>query len=44
MLSYHPVKFGVHRPCESGNITFFYLSREHYIEVSCDFMGRVPSS
>ena len=23
MLSYHPAIFGVHRPCESGNITFF---------------------
>ena len=21
--SYHPPKFGVHRPCESGDITFF---------------------
>ena len=21
ILSYHPVKFGIHRPCESGNIT-----------------------
>ena len=21
--SHHPLKFGVHRPCESGNITFF---------------------
>ena len=23
ILSQHPIKFGVHRPCESGNITFF---------------------
>ena len=23
ILSHHPLKFGVHRPCESGNITFF---------------------
>ena len=22
ILSYHPAKLGVHRPCESGNITF----------------------
>ena len=23
ILSHHPAKFGVHRPCESGNVTFF---------------------
>ena len=23
VYSHHPVKFGVHRPCESGDITFF---------------------
>ena len=23
ILSHHPAKFGVHRPCESGDITFF---------------------
>ena len=23
ILSHHPAKFGVHRPCESGNITLF---------------------
>ena len=23
ILSHHPAKFGIHRPCESGNVTFF---------------------
>ena len=36
ILSHHPAKFGVHRPCESGDITFFVchvttLSKCHVI-------------
>ena len=37
----HP-KFGVQRPCESGDITF-YLSRDNNIEESRDFVGGVLS-
>ena len=34
----------VHRPCEKGIITFFCLSCDHGIKVSCDFVGEVLSS
>ena len=39
-----PPKFGVHRPCESGDIMFFVLSRDRDIEESRDFVGGVLSS
>ena len=42
-MSKHPAKFGVHKSCESRDIKFFYLSREHLIDVSRDFVGGVPS-
>ena len=42
ILSHHHASFGVHKPCESGDITF--LSCDHNIEVSHDFVGGVPSS
>ena len=29
ILSYNSAKFGVYRPCENGDMTFFYLSRDH---------------
>ena len=35
-------KVWVHRPCESGNITFFILSRDRDIEESRDFVGEGP--
>ena len=44
LSSSHPAKLGVHRPCESKNITFLYLSRDHNIEVPRDFVGGIPSS
>ena len=44
ILSHHPFTFGVHRPCESGEITFFWFSRDHVIEVSRDFVGVISSS
>ena len=44
MLSKHLVKFGVHRSCESGDIPFFYLPRDHNVELSRDFVGGVLSS
>ena len=44
ILSPHPSKFGVHKPCESGDITFFIFSRDHDIEESRDFVGGVLSS
>ena len=42
MLNHHPTKFGVHRPCESGDITFFIYHVTP--EASRDFVGGVPSS
>ena len=33
--SYHPPKFGVHRPCQSGD-NVFYLSSDHVVDVSRD--------
>ena len=44
LSSSHPAKLRVHRPCESKNITFLYLSRDHNIEVPRDFVGGIPSS
>ena len=44
VLSHELAKCRIHRPCESVDITFFYLSRDRDIEVSRDFMGGVPSS
>ena len=37
LLSHHPAKFGVHRPCG-------FFSRDHLLDVSHEFVGRVPSS
>ena len=34
ILSQHPAKFGVHRPCESGNITFFICPVNTYWSVT----------
>ena len=36
------LSLGSIRPCENGNV--FYLSRDHDIEVSRDFVGGVLSS
>ena len=44
MQNKHPAKFAVHRSCESGDIPFFYLSCDHLVDVSRDFLGGVPSS
>ena len=44
MMNNYPAKFWVHRSCESGDIPFFYLSRDHSVDVSRDFVGGVPSS
>ena len=43
ILSHQSAKFGVHRPCESGNITFF-MSCDLDIEVPLDFVVGVPTS
>ena len=32
ILSHQPAKFGVHRPCESKDIKFFDLSRDHVVD------------
>ena len=43
--SHHLAKFSIQIPGESGNITFvFYLSPDHMIKVSHDFVGVTPSS
>ena len=44
ILRHHPAKFGLHRPCESADTTFFDLSRDHAIDVPHDFVGEFPSS
>ena len=44
LLSHHPPKFGVHRPCGSGDTTFFILSSDRDIEEPRDFVGGVLSS
>ena len=41
--SYHPPKFGVHRPCESGD-NVFYLSSDHVVDVSRDFCAEFSHS
>ena len=45
ILSHHPATFGVHRPRESGDVTFL-ISHVTTISiwVSCDFVGGVSSS
>ena len=43
ILSHHPTKFGIHRPRESGDKTFFICHVTMIsIWVSCDFVGGVP--
>ena len=37
VLRHHPAKFGLHRPCESADTTFFDLSRDHAIDVPHEF-------
>ena len=44
VLSHELAKFRIHRPCESGDITFFDLSRDHVVDVSCDFVDEISSS
>ena len=44
ILSHQPAKFGVHRPCKSKDIKFFDLSRDHVVDVSCDFVHEISSS
>ena len=41
ILSHHPAKFGLHRRCKCGNVIFFYLSHDHDIEVSREFVDGV---
>ena len=38
ILSHQSAKFGIHRPCESGDIASLILSRDHLVDVSRDFM------
>ena len=40
-VSYHPVKFDGPRYCESADIRFLNLSRDHVIKRSRDFEGGV---
>ena len=42
MVSYHSAKFDGHRYCESADISFLNLSRDHVIKRSRDFEGGVP--
>ena len=42
MVSCHPDKLHGHRYCESADISFLNLSRDHVIKSSSDFEGRVP--
>ena len=44
ILSHQPAKFGVHKPCESKDIKFFDWSRDHVVDVSCDFVDEISSS
>ena len=40
-----PAKFGVYRPCESGDTTLFVChATTVLVEVSRDFVGGIPSS
>ena len=39
ILSHQSAKFGIYRPCESGDIASLILSRDHFVDVSRDFMG-----
>ena len=41
-VSYHSAKFDGHRYCESADISFLNLSRDHVIKRSRDFEGGVP--
>ena len=43
VLSHKLAKFRIHRPCKSGDITFFDLPRDHVVAVSCDFVDEIPS-
>ena len=42
ILSHHPPRFGVHRPCKNGIYNVFYFSRDHVVDVSRHFLGGVP--
>ena len=41
ILSHHLAKFGLHRRCKCGNVISFYLSHDHDIEVSREFVDGV---
>ena len=41
-VTYHPANFDGHRYCESADISFLNLSRDHVIKRSRDFEGGVP--
>ena len=41
-VTYHPANFDGHRYCESTDISFLNLSRDHVTKRSCDFEGGVP--
>ena len=41
-VSYDSAKFDGHRYCESADISFLNLSRDHVIKRSRDFEGGVP--
>ena len=43
ILSHQPPMFGAHRPCESGDITFFIFSRDRDTEESRHSGGVVLS-
>ena len=43
MLSKHHAKYGVHRPCKV-EIYRFYLSRDHLVDGSRDFVDGAPLS
>ena len=42
-VSYHPAKFDGHRYCQSADISFLNMSRDHVIDRSRDFeVGVTP--
>ena len=41
-VSYHPARFDSHRYCESADLGFLNLSRDHVVKKSRDFEGWVP--
>ena len=43
VFSHELAKFRIHRPCESGDIDFFDLSRGQVVDVSCDFVDAISS-